>query len=201
LKSLALIFFGGQNMKKSIMLWTLILFLSMGSLSFAATSLKVGEALPDITLTVSKDTVAKDYLGWGWGSSFKISEIEARYVLIEIFSMYCPYCQAEAPNVNKLYGKIQANPKLRDNIKLIGIGVGNTVFEVKTFKTKYKISFPLFADADYVIHKQLGEVRTPYFIGVKINADGSTRIIYSQLGVLGDVDQFLKQFIALTDLK
>ena len=65
-------------MKKSIMLWTLILFLSMGSLSFAATSLKIGEALPDITLTVSKDTVAKDYLGWGWGSSFKISEIEAQ---------------------------------------------------------------------------------------------------------------------------
>lgn len=188
-------------MKKIITLWALLLIFTLTTSSLAAGPPKVGSALPDITLTAPKDSAEKDYLGWGWGKSFKIPETEAPYVLIEIFSMYCPYCQGEAPNVNKLYAKIQANPKLKDKIKLIGIGAGNTAFEVKTFKTKYKVPFPLFPDADYVIHKQVGEVRTPYFIGVKINADGTTRVIYSQLGELGDVDQFLNQFIALTDLK
>jgi peroxiredoxin len=187
-------------MNKKIILWTLFLFLLVWAAPLAAAP-KVGGPFPDITLTAPPDSAEKDYLGWGWGRSFKIPEIKAPYVLIEIFSMYCPYCQGEAPNVNKLYGKIQANPKLKDKIKLIGIGVGNTAFEVKTFKTKYKIPFPLFPDGDYVIHKQFGEVRTPYFIGVKINPDGSTRVIYSQLGVLGDVDQFLTQFTTLTDLE
>ena len=187
-------------MHKKAILWTLILFLLVWAAPLAAAP-KVGGMLPDITLTAPPDSAEKDYLGWGWGRSFKIPEIKAPYVLIEIFSMYCPYCQGEAPNVNKLYAKIQANPKLKDKVKLIGIGVGNTAFEVKTFKTKYKIPFPLFPDGDYVIHKQVGEVRTPYFIGVKINYDGSTRVIYSQLGVLGDVDQFLTQFTTLTDLE
>lgn len=188
-------------MKKISFLWSLTLFLLMWATPLTAAPPKVGGALPDITLTAPQDNAEKDYLGWGWGKSFKIPEIKAPYVLIEIFSMYCPYCQGEAPNVNNLYAKIQANPKLKDKLKLIGIGVGNTAFEVKTFKTKYKIPFPLFPDGDYVIHKQVGEVRTPYFIGVQINDDGSTRVIYSRLGVLGDVDQFLTLFTALTDLK
>ena len=188
-------------MRKTVILCVLLVLLTAWTGALAATPPKVNGQIPDITLTASKDGVEKDYLGWGWGSKFKIPEIKAPYVLIEIFSMYCPYCQGEAPNVNKLYAKIQGNPKLKDKIKLIGIGVGNTAFEVKTFRTKYKIPFPLFPDADYVIHKQVGEVRTPYFIGVKINADGTTRVIYSQLGVLGDVDQFLSQFTTLTDMK
>lgn len=188
-------------MKKIIILSILLPCLLLTTLSLAAGPPKIGSPLPDITLTAPKDSAEKDYLGWGWGKSFKIPETQAPYVLIEIFSMYCPYCQGEAPNVNKLFAKIQADPKLKDKIKLIGIGVGNTTFEVKTFKTKYKVPFPLFPDADYVIHKQVGEVRTPYFIGVKLNADGTTKVIYSQLGVLGDVDQFLNQFVALTDLK
>ncbi|HOO39989.1 MAG TPA: TlpA disulfide reductase family protein [Syntrophales bacterium] len=188
-------------MKKIVILSIVSVLLALWTGTLAAAPPKVGGPLSDITLSAPKDSGDKDYLGWGWGNSFKIPEIKAPYVLIEIFSMYCPYCQGEAPNVNKLYAKIQANPKLKDKIRLIGIGVGNTAFEVNTFRTRYKIPFPLFPDADYVIHKQVGEVRTPYFIGVKINADGTTRILYSQLGVLGDVDQFLTQFMSLTDLK
>jgi peroxiredoxin len=187
-------------MKKILMLTVLLSCLVMVAPSLAAGP-KVGSTLPDITLAAPPDNADRTYLGWGWGKTFKIPEIQAPYVLIEIFSMYCPYCQDEAPNVNKLYVKIQSDPTLKDKIKVIGIGVGNTAYEVKIFKSLYKIPFPLFPDDDYVIHRQLGEVRTPYFIGVKINSDGTPQVIYSQLGALGDVDPFLKQFVALTDPK
>jgi peroxiredoxin len=172
------------------------------SLSLAGSPPAVSGTLPDIKLSMPKEMADKNYLGlgiFGFGS-FTIPEIKANVVIIEIFSMYCPYCQREAPNVNQLYEKIEQNPALKGKIKIIGIGVGNTSYEVGTFKKKYNVSFPLFADADYVIHKMVGEVRTPYFIGVKMNQDGSHQVIYSKLGEMEGVDQFLATMIRLSGL-
>ena len=106
--------------------------------------------------------------------------------------MYCPFCQREAPAVNRLYNKIEGNASIRDKIKLIGIGAGNSSFEVGIFKKKYHVPFPLIPDNDFSIYNALGKVRTPYFIGVKINPEGTNQIIYSKLGALKGEDRFLK---------
>lgn len=171
--------------------------------SLAGSPPAVGGMLPDIRLSMPKDMADKSYLGLGFFGfgSFKIPEIKANLVIIEIFSMYCPYCQREAPNVNQLYEKIEQNPVLKGKIKIIGIGVGNTPYEVNTFKKKYNVPFPLFADADYVIHKMVGEVRTPYFIGVKMNSGGSHQVIYSKLGEMEGVDRFLATMMSLSGLQ
>jgi peroxiredoxin len=164
----------------------------------------VGGALPDFKLPFPKDSADKNYLnisGSFFSGSFKIPQIKADLVIIEIFSMYCPYCQAEAPNVNSLYRKIENNPALKGKIKLVGIGVGNSDYEVGVFKKKYNIPFSLFPDGDFKIHKLMGEVRTPYFIGVKINPDGSHQVFYSKLGAFAGVDQFLNQIVALSGLQ
>ena len=175
----------------------------VGYVSAASSPAAVGEMPPDIKLSMPKDSAEKSYLGLGFFGfgSFKIPEIKARLVIVEIFSMYCPYCQREAPNVNQLYDKIEQNPALKGKIKIIGIGVGNTFYEVGTFKKKYNVPFPLFADGDYVIHKIVGEVRTPYFIGVKINPEGSHQVIYSKLGAFEGVDQFLEMMIKLSSIQ
>jgi peroxiredoxin len=192
-------------MKKIIMCWFVVIMtvlMIVGYVSAASSPPAVGGMLPDIKLSMPKDMSDKNYLGLGFFGfgSFKIPEIKASLVIIEIFSMYCPYCQREAPNVNQLYEKIEQNPALKGKIKIIGIGVGNTSYEVGTFKKKYNVPFPLFADADYFIHKMVGEVRTPYFIGVKINPDGSHQVIYSKLGEMESVDQFLATMIKLSGL-
>ena len=193
-------------MKKILVCWLLVIMLLLAvasSLTAASSPPVVGGTLPDIKLPIPKDSAEKNYLGLGFFGfgAFKIPEIKAKLVIIEIFSMYCPYCQGEAPNVNQLYAKIDDNPSLKGKIKIIGIGAGNTSYEVGTFKKKYNVPFPLFADGDYVIHKMVGEVRTPYFIGVKINPDGSNRVIYSKLGALGGVDDFLSTLIKLSELQ
>jgi thiol-disulfide isomerase/thioredoxin len=193
-------------MKKRVVYFLAVVitvFMIAKSISAANYPPAVGGVLPDIKLSIPKESGDKSYLGLGFFSygSFKIPEIKARLVIIEIFSMYCPYCQREAPNVNELYTKIEQNPSLRGKIKIIGIGVGNTSYEVSTFKKKYSVPFPVFADGDYAIHKMIGEVRTPYFIGVKINPNGSHQVIYSKLGELGSVDQFLGSLVRLSGIQ
>ena len=181
-------------MRKISVVSTIVLFiLILAFPTFAASEPPAeGGPLPVIKLPIPKNPEEKSYLGLTGEGSFTIPKVKARVVIIEIFSMYCPYCQKEAPTVNELYNAIENNPALKGKIKIIGIGAGNTPMEVDVFRKKFQIAFPLFPDVDYSIHKVCGEVRTPYFIGVRINDNGTHEVIYSKLGGLQDVNQFLE---------
>ncbi len=96
---------------------------------------------------------------------------------------------------------IESNPAYKDKIKIIGIGAGNTPFEVVIYKKKYSVPLPLVPDHDFKNYKLPGETRTPYFIAVKINERGATEVIYSLLGVLGNNNLFLEQIAKSTGLK
>jgi thiol-disulfide isomerase/thioredoxin len=166
----------------------------------AQKELTSGDALPAITLPVPQTPEAKNYLGLIAGESFTVSQIKAQVVIIEIFNMYCSYCQGEAPLVNEFYQLINKDPNLKKKIKMIGIGAGNTPLEVEVFRKNYQVLFPLFPDEDYVIHKAVGEVRTPFFICAKRNADGSFKVFHTTLGSFRDAAQFLKQVVTLSGL-
>jgi thiol-disulfide isomerase/thioredoxin len=176
--------------------------LSIGLSAFAADKTpQKGETLPAINLPIPKNPGEKSYLGLSGEGFFKIPQIKTKVVIIEIFSMYCPYCQKDAPGVNELYSLIENDPDLKKKIKLIGIGAGNTPFEVGVYKKTYAIPFPLFPDQDFSIHKACGEVRTPYFIVVKINEDGSHLVVHSQLGEYPGAKPFLELVLKSSGLK
>ena len=187
-----------------------IIFLLTFFLSFAFLNRNVyaaestppkGGDFPEISLPVPQKAAEKEYLVLSGKDSFKISQIKADLVIVEIFSMYCPYCQKEAPNVNELYQIINKRADIKDRIKIIGIGAGNTPFEIDVFRDQYNIQFPLFSDESFSIHKSVGEVRTPYFFVIKVNSAGPNNIVYSKVGGIQDPDQFLGMIIKETGLK
>jgi thiol-disulfide isomerase/thioredoxin len=160
-----------------------------------------GEVLPVMNLPTPKNPDERSYLGLSGSGLFKIPQIKAKVVIIEIFSMYCPYCQKDAPGVNELYRLIVNNPDIKSKIKLIGIGAGNSSYEVEVYKKTYNVPFPLFPDKDFTIHKACGEVRTPYFMVVKINEDGTHQIVHNQLGGYPGAEPFLELVLKASGLK
>ena len=173
----------------TILAW--LIFMSLATAQAAGEPPAVGGRLPDLVLPVPQDQAEKAYLGLKTGETFRIPQIAADVVIVEIFSMYCPHCQKEAPRINELYDLVSKQANRRSRIKMIGIGAGNSEFETKVFKDQYQVPFPLLPDVDFTIHKLVGEVRTPYFIAVEIRSDGWNRVLYSRVGGIEDPQKFL----------
>lgn len=182
----------------------LILFLSLvvfsGCAVTAAPSYPAeGQAMPEFQLPVPKSQDLVDYLGLKAGATFQLSDITAEIVVVEIFSMYCPYCQREAPIVNQFYELVEKNPEARKRIRMLGIGVSNSDYEVRVFQKQYEIPFPLIPDPDLMVHQKVGGVRTPHFFVLKSYPDGSRKLIYSQSGGFGDPEAFLNRLLQASD--
>jgi thiol-disulfide isomerase/thioredoxin len=140
-------------------------------------------------------------LGISGGGTFNVPQVKAPLVLIQILSMYCPYCQREAPNVNELYKRIEQDENFRGKIKVIGIGAGNSAYEVGLYRKKFNVPFPVIPDPDFVAYERIGgEVRTPYFIAVR-NQTAGADVFYSAVGGLGDPAKFLDQIARSGGLK
>ncbi|MDD5476156.1 MAG: TlpA disulfide reductase family protein [Syntrophales bacterium] len=190
-------------MKRSIVVLTsAILFLVATAASAGETTKapEVGQEFPNISLPFPEARAHRDYLGLQRGNSFGLSQVKAEVVIVEILSMYCPFCQAEAPKVNELYAMIENDEKLRGKVKIIGIAAGNTALETDLFRKKYDVPFPLFADGDFVLHKAFGEVRTPYFIGARIVGDRAM-VFHSRLGAFDDPASFLSLILEESGLQ
>lgn len=161
----------------------------------------IGEQLLSITLQAPEKKTDVSYLGIEEAGSFRITDIPCDVLLVEIFSMYCPHCQKEAPNLNEFFRLLRNSDRFAERIKMIGIGVGNSAFEVNYFRKQYDIKFPMFPDQDFAIHKILGEVRTPYFIGIKFEKDGSTTVFLSETGPRGKPEVFFRDLIKRSGLE
>ncbi len=148
-----------------------------------------GDALPELVMTAPQDQTHRAYLGLAPdAATFTLADISADAVLVQIFSMYCPICQKEAPKVNVLYDLI-ASRGLQERVKILGIGAGNSDLEVKVFNDKYDVVFPLISDPDYVLHKLFQGVGTPYFVLAGQIKSAPNELFTTHMSHLGSFDE------------
>ena len=167
--------------------------------TFAAAE-RTAEQLPEFELPVPSEENDRTYLGLDSSSAtFSVADIDADIVLIELFSMYCPFCQEEAPLINELYELMNDLPESGPSVKIIGIGASNSEFEVNHFRTTYKVDFPMFPDQDMAIYKALSGAGTPGFIGVRLSGGENPMIILRQSGGFYSKDDFLAQLIEFAE--
>lgn len=170
----------------------LVMF-ALPGMSSAEKAPTVGELLVGIHLEAPEAPDERAYLGLDESGGFDATSIAGRMLIIEIFSMYCPHCQREAPAVNHLYQAIGTSETLRGRVKMIGIGVGNSAYEVDHFRKHYQIAFPLFPDEDFIIHQSMGEVRTPFFIITDIGPNDKGRVLWTGAGNMDKLEIFINR--------
>ncbi len=186
-----------MNVKKK---WVYSIIVVLLSVTLIGAVHYFGKVIEQMKLAVPDDPDARTYLGIKQDSGqISLADIDADIVIIEIFNMYCPHCQRHAPTANKLYQIIEADTRTRNKVKLIGIGVGNSAYEVKFFKKKYNIPFPLFDDAQSTLLNSLRGIKTPSFFGVRKNGN-SMETFFMDQGPFDDAQVFLQTVLQKSGL-
>ncbi|MGE4553363.1 MAG: peroxiredoxin family protein [Desulfovibrionaceae bacterium] len=132
-----------------------------------------GRILPDIVLDQPERECGL-LLVCAPGRELRLSGLPGRWLLVETFSMYCPHCQAEACKVNDLAGLLAAGSAsgAPGGLTLVGLGAGNSRYEVDYFQKHYAVPFALFPDQDMAFYDALGAPGTPSFALVEKTGDG-----------------------------
>ena len=181
----------------------LVIFFLLSSLLWALDmSNDYRSALAKLKLQVPEDPAAREYLGIQTSSGkMSLSQAKAEVVIIQFFSMYSLPCQRHAPAANKLYQLIDTKKEFKDRIKMIGIGMGNTQFEVGVFKERYSLVFPLFDDRDSLTADLFSGMRPPYYLVFRNKAGAEPEIIYSKPGGFTNAAEFLDAIIKASGIQ
>lgn len=182
-----------NRLAKALMLLLVLALLAAPAL---AAKPQVGDVLPDLEAKAQLKPAETAYLGLAAGAkSFRLSQIKADTLLVEVFSMYCPRCQAEAPAVNRVFERLMASPQ-GQKLKFVALGAGNSQFEVDFFRKKYQAAMPMIQDVDYVLHKAFMAVGTPsYFVLRPLPGGKGLKVLYFHEGQFEDENAFFEDVL------
>lgn len=152
-------------------------------------------AVADLRLAAPQLEGERSYLGLPAGiSRFSPDDIRAEILIVDFFDMYCPVCQKQAHHLNELYALVQ-NRALGERIKLIGVGVGDTPLEAATFKEKFRLPFPVFADRAGSFTKQFGAIKVPSVLALKRRSD-RFQVVHHGAGIPPDPAELLSHILS-----
>jgi peroxiredoxin len=171
-----------------------------GQIAPARADLEVGQRFPDLTFSGALSAEDRAYLGLTRPGPFSLNDIQARYILLEIFSDSCPHCILAAPGVNQLFHLIERNPKLQGGgqlagLKMLGVGFYGKPGAMEVWRIKHDVPFPLIPDPQARIGKALDIPGTPTYVVL----DRQGQVVFVQAGEIGDPGKFLKRILASLD--
>jgi len=167
-------------------------------LAYGYRLIQIGETFPDIALKTPESPKDRSYLGLASDAVFSIKDISADLVLVEIVNVHCVNCQAQALVYNDLFQEIEADPAMKNRIKMIAVGAGNTETEIRAFREEYAIRFPIGADQRLELHAAVGKPATPFSILVRLGKNPDTAVVaLTAVGVNEDYEVLYQDMKAL----
>ena len=174
----------------------LALLLCFGAVSLAGAAEKepvVGQVVGTVNFRAPMTEDGAKYLGLAKADAFTLADVKAPYLLVEQFNTSCPHCMAQAPIMNALFSKIEADPQLKDKLKFVGAGQGNEAAQLKMWQAFHKVPFPLVPDSDSTFGKALNF--TPYPVTVILDKTG--KVVFVHIGAFESVDEVLPKIKAV----
>jgi peroxiredoxin len=169
---------------------SLVFFLGAVSLAGAAEKEPVvGQSVGIAKFKAPITEEGAKYLGLAKAAPFSLSDVKAPYVLVEQFNTSCPHCIAQAPVMNALFAKVQADAKMKDQLKFIGAGQGNEEPQLKMWQAFHKVPFALVPDPDNSFGKALNF--TPYPVTVVLDKTG--KVVFVHIGTFESADEVFKK--------
>ena len=152
-------------------------------------TISAGMDLPQFTLDAPVSEVDQKYLGLSERKPFSLSQISAKILVLEMFSMYCPHCRKQGPVLNKIYKFIQEDTAMKNGIKMVGIMAGGDQEKVDKWKTTLHVPFPIFPDPETTIWQKFGKPGVPCTLIVNI----SGKVLEVHYGASEDTEAFFRQ--------
>lgn len=158
--------------------------------AFGASPVEIQEGTQfNFTLPSPGSTQVQSYLGLKTPGPFKLSDVKAQMVVIELMSSTCPHCQASAPTVNNVYKEMQTDPGLAD-VKFFALSLSDNKLGLETFRKAFKTVFPILLDENHGITNSIKGLSTPTVIMVSTK---SGKVLSVHQGEIQDADGFIKQ--------
>jgi peroxiredoxin len=108
------------------------------------------------------------------GNDVSLADYRGLIILINFWATWCLPCLIEMPSMEKLYAKFK-----NEGFTILAIDMKEDADNVKAFKEKYKLSFPILLDSDGIVGQFYGVISIPttylvdregYIIGGAIGA-------------------------------
>jgi len=148
-----------------------------GDVSELKPLLKAGDAFPDLPIKTPENPKDINYLGIQKGQNFKLKDIKADLVMVEVMSVFCGVCQKIAPVFNKVFSMVESNSETKGRIKMVAISMGDMASDIKVFRNHFKIKYPIVPDTELVLHKSIGNKYTPFTIFVRQLPSGQAGLV------------------------
>jgi peroxiredoxin len=150
---------------------------------------KVGQVVGSVKFNPPIAPEDAKYLGLAKLEAFTFKDVKAPYMLVEQFNTSCPHCMHQAPFLNGVYDLVQKDAKLKDKVKFMAVGQGNTEPQLKMWKAFHKVAFPLVPDPDSGLGKALNF--SPYPITFLVDKTG--KILWVHIGAFDNADEVYKE--------
>jgi peroxiredoxin len=144
----------------------LLFMLLTGLACFLAPAAVWGATHENLTFPPVPAGADQKYLGIKGSGSFKLDQIGAPYLVLEVMRTYCPHCQKEAGEMNKFYQLVR-NSDLKGKVRFLAAAQNSSPEEVEKFKQVHAVPFPMLADPNSIVEKALHIQGVPTVVVLK----------------------------------